>query len=315
MNPNDIMYNIERITEHLNKKNSKLKTIELIRNKSNSFITVLQKNQKKYYRCYKYIESDEFIDNEVLENKIYYEFGLIVGEFINEFADFDPFLLRETIPNFHNPKKRYEYFLKVFEENRYLRKKFCLIECGIVIKNNYVFRNICNLIEKNKMPIRVVHNDTKINNILFKNDTRKAIIDLDTVMPGTLIYDYGDSIRSIINNLEEDDRNINKMTLKFDAFEECTKGFLESTINIIKPEEINLLVEGLLVITYECGLRFLTDFLENDFYFKTNYCNHNLIRAKNQLKLFLLLKENENRLKEIVQKSVIELYKKTSVIH
>ena len=308
MNPKDIMYNIEKITEHLKNKGSTLQTIELIKNKNNSYLTVLEKTQKKYYRCYKYIESDSEIGHD-----IYYECGLIVGNFINELADFNPFLLRETIPNFHNPKKRYEYFLKVYEENRYLRKKFCLIECGIIIKNNHIFRNMCNLIEKRIIPVRVVHNDTKTNNILFRNKKAIAIIDLDTVMPGSLLYDFGDSIRSIISNLAEDDRNISKMTLKFDAFEKYTTGFLESTIDIIKQEEINLLVEASIVITYECGMRFLTDFLENDNYFKTKYCNHNLIRAKNQLQLFTLLKDNEKKLKSILQKCVVQVYKKTSI--
>lgn len=309
MNPKDIMYNIEIVTEYLKNKGSTLETIELIKNKSNSYLTMLEKNQKKYYRCYKYIESDNKINQD-----IYYECGLIVGKFIKEFADFNPFLLRETIPNFHNPKRRYDYFLKVFKENRYLRKKFCLIECGIVIKNSYVFRNMCNLIEKGIIPIRTTHNDTKTNNILFKDGKAVAIIDLDTVMPGSLLYDFGDSIRSIISNLEEDDRNISKMTLRYDAFEKYTTGFIESTIDIIKQEEINLLVEATIVITYECGMRFLTDFLENDIYFKTKYCNHNLIRAKNQLQLFMLLRENENHLKKIVQKCVVNAYKKTSII-
>lgn len=309
MNPKDIMYNIEIINKHLKNNNSTLQTIELIKNRGNSYITILEKNQKKYYRCYKYIESDNEIDQD-----IYYECGLIVGKFISEFADFNPFLLRETIPNFHNPKKRYEYFLKVFEENRYLRKKFCLIECGIIIKNSYVFRNLCNMIEKRIVPVRVVHNDTKTNNVLFKDGKAIAIIDLDTVMPGSLLYDFGDSIRSIISNLEEDDRNISKMSLKFEAFEKYTTGFFESTINTIKQEEINLLVESCIVITYECGMRFLTDFLENDVYFKTNYCNHNLIRAKNQLQLFTLLKENEKELKRIVNMCAVKVFKKASVI-
>lgn len=309
MNPKDIMYNIEIINNHLKNNNSTLQTIELIKNRGNSYITILEKNQKKYYRCYKYIESDNEINQD-----IYYECGLIVGKFISEFADFNPFLLRETIPNFHNPKKRYEYFLKVFEENRYLRKKFCLIECGIIIKNSYVFRNLCNMIEKRIVPVRVVHNDTKTNNVLFKDGKAIAIIDLDTVMPGSLLYDFGDSIRSIISNLEEDDRNISKMSLKFEAFEKYTTGFFESTINTIKQEEINLLVESCIVITYECGMRFLTDFLENDVYFKTNYCNHNLIRAKNQLQLFTLLKENEKELKRIVNMCAVKVFKKASVI-
>jgi len=242
--------------------------------------------------------------------KMFYEAGKKIGSFSKTLKDFNKGDIINTIDNFHNVEESYNKFIKAFNENKYFRKKFCLIECNIAIKNKFCYNIINKEYINGNIPKRLVHYDTKISNILFNDQYEAvAVIDLDTVMVGLLIYDYADAVRCGISNLKEDDRKINNMKLKYNMFEVFTLGFLESCIDIITDREINLLVSALEVITYECGIRFLTDFLNNDIYFKTNYCNHNLIRARNQLHLYLKIVESEEKLKKIVQKCLVKVIK------
>ena len=176
-----------------------------------------------------------------------------------------------------------------------------------IAKGNYI-QNIDEYIRYFKL--RVCHNDTKLSNVLFDKDNKAiALIDIDTIMPGYLIFDYGDGARSCISSLKEDDINYDDLKIDLNKFYMFTKGFLESTISIITNEEIECLVDSIIVITYECALRFLTDFLNNDNYFKTNYCYHNLIRTRNQIKLIEELKNKKNILKNIVNELILEIKK------
>ncbi|MFA5543326.1 MAG: phosphotransferase, partial [Bacilli bacterium] len=158
-------------------------------------------------------------------------------------------------------------------------------------------------IKARKIPIRVTHNDTKLNNIMFDEKTDEAIciIDLDTVMPGSVLFDFGDAIRIGASTAEEDEKDLSKVKLDLNLFRKFTEGFLEILKNDLKKEEINLLVDSAKIITLECGMRFLTDYLAGDKYFKINYEEHNLDRARTQIKLVQEIEEKYSQMQEIVQ--------------
>jgi Ser/Thr protein kinase RdoA (MazF antagonist) len=160
------------------------------------------------------------------------------------------------------------------------------------------------LIEKHEVPIRVTHNDTKLNNIMIDNKTHKGIcvIDLDTTMPGLAMYDFGDSIRFGASTGEEDEKDLSKVSCSMELFEAYTKGFIEGCDGKLTDREIELLPMGAKVITYECGMRFLTDYLQNDVYFKTSRKDHNLDRARTQFKLVSDMEKKWNQMQSIVKK-------------
>ena len=161
-------------------------------------------------------------------------------------------------------------------------------------------QKLVELIEKGELPLRVTHNDTKLNNVLFDSDSDDAIcvIDLDTVMPGLALYDFGDSIRFGANSCAEDDDNYDKVELMLDYFEAYAKGFLSEAGDALNQCEIDNLAFSAKLMTFECGMRFLTDYLNGDTYFKTAYPEHNLVRAKNQ---FALVADMERKMEQMQQ--------------
>ena len=163
---------------------------------------------------------------------------------------------------------------------------------------SFIVDEICN----GNIPLRVTHNDTKLNNILMDNKTNDGvcIIDLDTVMPGSVLYDFGDAIRFGASNALEDEKDLNKVFFRTDMFEAFAKGYICGTRGAMTEREIEYMPLGAQIITFETGLRFLTDYLENDVYFKTSYSDHNLVRAKNQFKLVHDLETRMNEFKNIV---------------
>lgn len=300
--PQDVIYNINLLNQYTKINNKNITVIELVTNKNGSFLSKCKHTDNDYFRCYKYINS-KIIDKDRISYNHLYEAGKIIGTFINEFNELDYRLLKETIPNFHNTKLRYDNFIKVSNEDKYFRKRLAINEVNKLLSYKYLIESV-----DEKLPYRVCHNDTKINNILF-NDYGKgvALIDMDTVMPGLLIYDYADGLRSCISNLQEDDKNINKLQINLNNFYFFTKGFLESVINIITFNEVMSLIKGLKIITYECALRFLTDYIENDVYFKTQYCSHNLVRTKNQIALLDEIINKEKDFEKIIIKILLEI--------
>ncbi|MFA7436226.1 MAG: phosphotransferase, partial [Bacilli bacterium] len=152
------------------------------------------------------------------------------------------------------------------------------------------------------IPLRVTHNDTKLDNVMIDEETQKAIcvIDLDTVMPGSVLFDFGDAIRIGASTAVEDEKDLSKVNLDINLFEQFTRGFLEKTHTFLNQKEKEYLVESARIITLECGMRFLTDYLENDIYFKVKYPEHNLIRARTQFKLVEEIEKNYSKLQNIV---------------
>lgn len=304
-NPEEVIYNINLLSQYCKDNNKNVNVIELVANKEGEYITKTRHCEDDYFRCYKYINSN-VIDKERVNYNHLYEAGRIIGTFLKEFNDLDYRLLKETIKDFHNTVLRYNRFIAVVNEDKYFRKRLANNEVNKLIKYRYLLQSV-----NYKMPVRVCHNDTKLNNILFDNYGKGvALIDMDTVMPGFLIYDYADGLRSLISNVQEDDKNIEKIEININNFYYYTKGFLESVIDIITMTEFFSLVKGLEIITYECSLRFLTDYIENDVYFKTDYCSHNLVRTKNQIKLLEEIINHEKDFEKSIIKILLEIKSK-----
>lgn len=308
-NPEKLMENILAVTEHLRKVivqnggNPDRETLTVIKTEDGKLY--YESEDGNCYRMYKFI--DNTISLNLPENPEQFESSAkAFGKFQNMLADFDASTLYETIPDFHNTPKRTINLKKALEDNIAGRKDEIMD-----VYNAYMqFENDCAIItqdlQNGKIPTRVTHNDTKLNNVLFDKDTRDGlcVIDLDTVMPGSLLFDYGDSLRFGASTAAEDEADLDKVWFNLEYFESYTKGFLSELGDKITAREIELLPLSALTLTYECGIRFLTDYLNGDTYFKIHYPDQNLVRAKNQLKLCQDITKKLEEMKKIVAKYV-----------
>ena len=230
--------------------------------------------------------------------------GEAFGKFIANLDGFDASSLCEVIPNFHNSVDRYNKFLTAIEQNKSKRAHLVKDEIDFVNKRAGVLSCIVDALAKGEIPLRVTHNDTKINNVLIDKNTGKAIciIDLDTIMPGSLLYDFGDSIRSGCNTALEDEKNLDLVDFDINLYGAYCKGFLKGIGEKITDKELEMLHIGAIVITLECGIRFLTDYLDGDVYFKTDYDDHNLVRCHTQFKLVEKMEQQSDAMLAIARK-------------
>lgn len=273
-------------------------------------ITLSKCGDKTYYLdghdCYRLMN---FIDRtlvfqQVPSKEVLQGAGKCVGQFVATLNDFDATKLVEVIENFHNTKIRFNTFLKALENNLSNRKENAQKEIDFVLNRKDFASTIVEDIQKGEIPLRVTHNDTKLNNILFDEETKEplCLIDLDTIMPGSLLYDFGDAVRFACSTAPEDEKDLNKVHFDINLYEAFTKGFIEGIKDKITPKEIDMLHVGSMMMTFECGTRFLTDYLDGDTYFKTKYSDHNLVRAKTQLKLVEEMEKCANEMLEIAHK-------------
>lgn len=306
-NPIQLMENIEKITTFLSEKvrlsgakNYENLSLRVIHTLDHHSYMISSKNH--FFRVYNFIENAKTYQ-KTNDLKLFYNAGKTVGTFQNMLSDFDASQLHETIPNFHNTPYRFQTFLKVLKENPCDRAKDCEEEIQFVLHLKDFTPVITSLIEQKLIPIKVTHNDTKLNNIMFDCETKEGLclVDLDTVMPGTILYDFGDAIRSGCNRAEEDEKNLEKVRFSVDLFKAFTEGYLSSVASSITECEVNHLVDSSILMTFECGMRFLTDYLDGDHYFKTKYDNHNLVRCRTQFHLVKQMIEQKDVLEEIVQ--------------
>lgn len=252
------------------------------------------KDGKNYYmaedggcwRMYNYVE-DTYSINELTSPEDFKSAALSFGNFQNQLADYPIETLHETIPNFHNTPSRFRDFLEALEKNASGRKDIATPEIDFVLAREKDCSVITDLIDKGELPLRVTHNDTKLNNVLFDNKTKKGIcvVDLDTVMPGSSLYDFGDSIRFGANTAAEDETDLSKVTLSLEYFKAYVEGYLQTAGPSLTEYEIKYLPFAAKLLTFECGIRFLGDFINGDIYFKIDYPEHNLVRARTQFKL------------------------------
>ena len=237
----------------------------------------------------------------------FYKTGKAFGQFQNMLNEYDAESLYESIPNFHNTKERFKTFLEAVKEDKVGRRHSVEREINFILERKNDTRLLLDMLAEGKLPLRVTHNDTKLNNILMDKETKKGIciIDLDTVMPGLSLYDFGDAIRSGATHAQEDEKDLDKVYVDLELFEAFTKGFIEGAEGILTSNEIEMLPMGAKVITLEQGIRFLTDYLNGDIYYKTSYENQNLLRTRTQLKLVSDMENKWSQLNEIVQKYIL----------
>ncbi len=308
-NPIEVMSNIEKVTKHL-----KAKIIAAGGDPDRETLTVIPTNDDE--NCYKdengnYFRMYRFIENSVSyetpdDKKILFYAGEAFGKFQNMLNDFPANELYETIVDFHNTPVRVAQLEKAKNDN--LANRIDKTEKEIEFAKEYSkYANlIVDAIKNGDVPLRVTHNDTKLNNVLFDKDTGEGVcvIDLDTVMPGSMLYDFGDAMRFGAASGKEDETDIDKIWFDLEKFEEFTKGFVGKMKDSITKKEIELLPYSVLIMTYECGIRFLADHLNGDTYFKIHRENHNLDRARTQFKLVWDIENKLNIMKEIVEKYI-----------
>lgn len=307
--PENIMKNIEAITSHLRAKiiarggDPLRETLNIIKTIDGGCF--YKTPEDEYYRIYVFI-TDAKSHQLVQEPIHFYNAAKSFAMFQKQLADFPAKSLYEPIPNFHNTKVRFENLLNAIEADKVGRVKDVQAEIEFAMARKDEAGIIVDLIEKGDIPVRVTHNDTKYNNIMIDNNTGEGIcvIDLDTVMPGSLLYDYGDSIRFGASSALEDETDLSKVYMREDLYEIFTKGFLEVMGDTLTPAEIEYMAFSAKLMTFECGMRFLTDYLDGDNYFKIHRPGHNLDRARNQFKLVADMESKMDFMKEVVQKYI-----------
>jgi hypothetical protein len=237
-----------------------------------------------------------------------FEGGRAFGKFQNMVSDIDPDLLVETIPDFHNILNRLEKLDKAVLEDRFNRATSVREELTFIKNRAAEMSSITRLGNEGKLPLRITHNDTKFNNVLLdSNDEAQCVIDLDTVMPGYVAFDFGDAVRTAVNTAAEDEADLDKIGINLELFEAYVQGYLQEAMGMLTNEEIDSLITGALLLPYMQGVRFITDYIEGDHYFKIDSPTHNLQRARAQFKLVTRLEEHMDNLKLIINKTVAAL--------
>lgn len=314
--PYKLMKNINQVTEHSARKleeagDTTHKTLTVVKTLNGQPLYVVKDHagENDYYRVYPYIEGatsyDETNDLDIVKNA-----GRAIGHFHGMFNDYDMDDIEETIPDFHHTAKRYKKFKNDFRMDAFDRADSVAKDIFFVVKRGEDCSAITDRIEDGTIPLRVIHNDTKLNNILFDAQTNDFVgmIDLDTVMPGYVGYDWADGARVVAAKLKEDDPRIDMVGLDMDKLTAFTEGYLSEASSFLLPAEVKYLGKSLKVITLELGMRFLNDYINGDTYFKTDYPDHNLVRARNQFALVKDIEKNEKAIESHIQK-VYKMYK------
>ena len=305
--PAGVMDNIFGVTEYLRNVirreggDPDRETLSYIKTKSGC--NYFEDSEGEPWRCYNFIP-DSVCYQLVEEPEQFYQSGSSFGHFLKQLSDYPASKLNETIPDFHNTIRRFEAFQVALKRDLKNRADSCRPEIDFVLAREKDCGVLVHQQDEGILPLRVTHNDTKLNNILFDEKTGKGlcIIDLDTIMPGLAANDFGDSIRFGAATAEEDEPNLDLMHFDISLYELYVKGYLEETKDVLTEAEIGSLPWGARLMTLECGIRFLTDYLQGDTYFKTDYPEHNLIRARTQFRLVDEMEQQFERMQEIVQK-------------
>jgi hypothetical protein len=274
-----------------------------------------QHDDGTFWRGQVFIEGSLCID-QVEDVRHLYEAGRAFGDFQRMLGDFPVECLHETIPDFHNTPVRLRAFEIVVAEDPVGRVASVASDVAFVRARSPEAGRLVGLLAEGSLPLRVTHNDTKLNNVLFDETSGKAVcvIDLDTVMPGLSLYDFGDAIRFAANTAVEDETDLDKVHLDFALFENFTRGFLESAGPVLNEEEKRQLCFSARLITFELAVRFLSDHIAGDPYFRIHRTNHNLDRARCQFRLLEEMERNEEKMEDIVRRILAETSTGTSVL-
>ena len=301
-NPRQVKDNIEKVTDHLKKK---------IDDPRGVLTLIPTHNHNSYYmdrfgncwRMYRFIDHSICIERPERTSD-FYESGFAFGKFQRDLSDFPAETLYEVLPRFHDTVKRYNDLLTAIKEDKAGRAKTVEKEIAFAKERADFYSILADAHKKGELPLRVSHNDTKCNNALLDEKTRKAlcVIDLDTIMPGFSVTDFGDAIRFGASTAAEDEQDLSKVGMDIGMFTAFADGFLTGCEGQLIDSEIMLLPEGAKMMTIECGIRFLTDYLNGDTYFKTKYPEHNLVRCRTQFKLVADMESHWETMKHIVAK-------------
>lgn len=306
-NPDHVMQNILHVTKHIEDKliasggDSERGTLHVVNAKDGHYAYI--DDQGRYWRAYRFVE-DATCYQSVESEEMFTKVGKAFGIFQKQLSDFDASLLYETIPNFHNTEDRLLQLVTAIEKDAAGRKNSVQDEIAFVMQRKDACSYINERIADGRIPLRVTHNDTKLNNIMLDNETGEGIcvIDLDTVMPGSVLADFGDSIRFGASSASEDATDLDKVYVRLEMFDAFAKGFIEGLDHSLTEQEILSLPMGAYILTLETGIRFLTDYLNGDTYFRTSYSQHNLDRARNQFKLVADMEEKMDQMDLIIRK-------------
>ncbi|MBE6741481.1 MAG: aminoglycoside phosphotransferase family protein [Ruminococcaceae bacterium] len=255
-----------------------------------------------FYRAYVFVKDSVSFDFAETPD-LFKSSGIAFGRFQKMLGDFDADSLYETIENFHDTRWRFENeFLPALTLDVKDRADSCKDVIDFIIQRKDKMGILVDLIDDNKLPLRVTHNDTKLNNVMFDEKTLECVcvIDLDTVMPGLALYDFGDAIRFGANTAADDEKDLSKVGINLEYFKAFAEGFLSECGDTLNQCEKDYLAFSAWLLTTELAMRFLTDYLNGDVYFKTNYSEHNLDRARNQMQLALSMEEHMQEMKEII---------------
>lgn len=299
--PVQLMENAEKITEHILKKHPGAVTLRYYHTECGGS----RKNHlfvgEDFWRVMNYIPSVTFMSCD--DTQIVRKAGIAFGEFQTALSDFDPAQLYYTIPGFHDTRKRYAYLKESARVDAAGRKNGIAIELDFLLSEEEKACLPTDLFNRGELPLRVTHNDTKINNVLFDEKTLEplVVIDLDTVMPGIIASDFGDAIRYAANYTEEDCADLDKVGVDMNVFRAFADGFLSRTARELTETEKETLAHSCYSITCELAARFLADYLDGDKYFKIRYPEHNLVRARNQIALAKAMERNMDEMRSGVK--------------
>lgn len=309
--PEKVMENIVRVTDYVRQNiikkgmSTKKFVLRAFVDKEDENKPYVIDNFGDYWRCYRFIPGsttyDTCDDLDIIERA-----GTAFGRFQNCLDGFDASLLYETIPFFHNTIERYKALRLAIKRDPYNRLKQVQEDVEKLLSFEETACSLQRLLDEGKIPLRVTHNDTKCNNVSFDEVTGEAlaVLDLDTVMPGAVAFDFGDAIRFIANTVIEDDPNVDEVALDLDKYESFTKGFIGEVKNTLTDFEKQTMNIGVLAMTVELSVRFMTDFLLGDKYFKTKYPGHNVDRARNQIALAEDIISKQEKIDKIIKKYI-----------
>lgn len=306
-NPKELMENICNVTSYLKTViekrggDTERETMTVIYTRDGQ--PYFTDSEQGVWRVFTYVEHTICLQ-QCRDTNDFYSSAKAFGQFQKNLADYDASTLHETIPDFHNTPDRFRKFKEALSADILHRAAEVANEIAFIEAHEADCSYMTDLLDAGKLPLRVTHNDTKLNNILLDDQTGEAlcIIDLDTVMPGLAANDYGDSIRFGANHSAEDEQDLSKVNFSLELFETYTKGFLEIAGDALTPLEIETLPCGAKLMTLECGIRFLTDYLEGDHYFAIHRPGQNLDRARTQFKLVRDMETHWVEMGEIVRK-------------
>lgn len=291
-----LMNNICGVTEHLKARG--IETLSVVPTKDG-------KSYIKGEECYRVYD---FIENTVTyqtasDINVFRNSGKAFGEFQNYLAEFDASKLTEIIKRFHDTPNRFAAFKEALEKDAFNRAKDCQKEIEFVLSHENTYGIAMEGLKDGSLPLRVTHNDTKLNNILMDEKTgeARAVIDLDTIMPGSMLFDFGDSIRFGASTAAEDEKDLSKVHFDINLFKAYAEGYCGAVKDSITAREAELLPYGSYLMTIECGMRFLTDYLSGDTYFATKYEGHNLVRCRTQIQLASEMEAQFKEMGEIIK--------------